>query len=169
MITLRKTSRGYRATGRQFDVPSQPDRAHRADHHPTRIKLIPQQTVLRRGRKSVMVVVPTLAHAQQSAEHIVGGMIVRPEMPSTKEVTDRVDRPSHMVSKKHAHQSAPQEAKESAEPRRATSVAKPSFKPITQGCWNRQAHEHEQVILLVHPHQQAIAGQVRNVLFKIRE
>jgi hypothetical protein len=62
-----------------------------------------------------------------------------------------------MVSEKHADQSAPQEAKESAEPRRATSVAKPSFKPITQSCRDRQAHEHEQVILLVHPHQQAIA------------
>jgi hypothetical protein len=73
------------------DVPGQAEPLERADGLPTEVELAAAQTVERRGRKGMVVVVQRLAERGEREPAHVGGPVRCLEAAASVEVADRVD------------------------------------------------------------------------------
>src|SRR6516165_7299147 len=100
----------------QPDVPGEAEQGESADDPVARVELPPPQTVAGRGRKSVVIVVPSFPQGQDAEEEIVPTVVVGRVGLATPQMTDGVDAPGHVVGQAHPDEAAPQEAEEGARP-----------------------------------------------------
>ena len=97
--------------GRELDVPNQSTFLQAANDDPAEIELPPLEAMSRRCWECVMVVVPTFTVTEYPEEQIIAGVVGRLEVLRSKDMADRIDRPSHVMRQANACQSTPQQAK----------------------------------------------------------
>ena len=92
----------------------QPEKLQRMNTDPVQIDLVPAQTVTRRRRMRVMVVVPSLAERQQRYPPTVTRIVTGLESCSAPQVSGRIDEPGCMQSQRQSQENSPQQNSPSA-------------------------------------------------------
>src|SRR5690349_8318214 len=103
----------------------------RPDEVAREVELPPVESVERRTREGVVIVVPALAKRQQADDPLIAAAVRRLEFSLTKRVTDRVDAPGDVMRQEHAHQATPEQPGQGE---------RPSTHEPADGKWNRERY-----------------------------
>ena len=85
------------------------------DLDPGKIELIPRQTMPRRSRMGVVIVVPAFAEGDQRDPPVIAGIVARVEAARAPHVRDGVDQPGGVQADDDAQADAPQHQRKAAE------------------------------------------------------
>lgn len=136
-------------------MPGESQILHDPDDDEAEVDLPPGQAMAGGVGECVVVVVPSLAEAEDSENEIVSAVVKRVKRPLSPDVTDGVDAPGDMVDQEDADKSAPEQAEERTGPGPADKA--------TQRSREEQAHKHPQFPTAADAAKNLISLQVADV------